>query len=171
MGKLKAALLATTLIGLSAAPLAHAAEPARTEIAAPAAIHGSEAAPAKAAVKTAGLWAAAGAALAGIASLIGWRRLRKAAAAVAPLAAQAAGAVAAAPAAVASAIGKAARKPLRFAAALLSLILFLLLGFGFYDIEWAGGVLAGGLAVAATWFGAARARLAVRRVRARPRQR
>lgn len=168
--KLKSALLATAALGVATASSspAMAADVSRSEISqaeapwnsAPAAHAADDAQPAAA---RQGGWLAAGAAvLAALAGLVGWTRIRRAASHVAPIARQAVSAAAAAPVAALRAAANAAAKPFQFVAGLFALAAFSLFGVGFYDVEWAGGLAAGALSVAAIWMTVSRARRFVR---------
>lgn len=88
-------------------------------------------------------WAFAGifaAAFAGIIRLIGARRAVKAVSKAAQVTVRGAASVAGG---VAKAAGRLAGAPLRWAAALTGLGLFILLGVGLYDIEWIAGLVIG----------------------------
>lgn len=159
ISKLKSALLATAVLGVSAtaAPV-FASDPAPLEIVQPAHAPPAHAADevAPSAAKKAGLIAAGAAVLAALGGLIGWKRLRRAALAAGPVLAEAARSAAKAPAAVVRAAGAAMARPFRFAAFLVSFAAFALFGVWLYDVEWLGGLAAGAAGVAAMWMGSAR---------------
>ncbi len=145
--RFKIGLLAATAVVATSA----AAAPAAIERAAPIEHAYAEIAPTTPipARKT-GLIAAAAATLAALAGAIGWRRIRAALAVAAPTVTTAARAMAAAPAQAAVAVRRAISSPLRQVAILAAVGMFLLAGFGLYDVEWAGGVLAGAIAIILT---------------------
>lgn len=173
--RLKAALLAGAALTM-ATTVSHAAdrppiEPARIEHAATLADHGGDeaAAPSSPARK----WAIAGfaaAALAGVARLIGWRRIRAAAQAAGPAVANAAKAVASGTSELVRAVGSAIISPIRLAVLAAGLALVALTGIGLYDIEWAAGLVFGALVTLSVMIGAGKARkaLSVWRSTARP---
>lgn len=97
----------------------------------------------------AGKWALAALAAGGIAWLLKLFGVRKAADAVATVAGSAARGAATATGAAVKAAGRAVRSPLRWAAGVLALGLFVLTGVGLYDVEWIAGLAVGaGLALA-----------------------
>ncbi len=102
--------------------------------------------------KAVGRWLAGGAvaaALAGLVRLFGWSRLSAALK-------KAGAAVLAAPGAAARYVGDAVKSPLRFAVIVGALSLFALAGFGFYDVDWAAGLVTGGALAIAGVIGARR---------------
>lgn len=139
---LKTALLAAASLTAATAATAYAADRAPTE---PVAIehaiiavdHGEadKVAPASA-VRGWALGAAAAAALAAIARLIGFRKIAAAAKAAGPAAVAAGGAAV-------KAVGRAIASPIRFVLLMAGLGVFALTGVGLYDVEWAGGLVAG----------------------------
>jgi hypothetical protein len=148
--RLKTALLAAASLTAAMAATAHAAdrapiEPVAIEHAIIAADQGEvdKAAPAPA-VRGWALAGAAAAALAAIARLIGFKKIAAAAKAAGP-------ATVAAGAAAVKAVGRAVASPVRFVLLMAGLGVFALTGVGLYDIEWAGGLVAGVL-VATTFF-------------------
>jgi hypothetical protein len=146
--RLKTALLAAASLTAAMAATAHAAdrapiEPVAIEHAIIAADQG-EADKAAPAVRGWALAGAAAAALAAIARLIGFRKIAAAAKAAGP-------AVVAAGGAAVKAVGRAVASPVRFVLLMAGLGVFALTGVGFYDFEWAGGLVAGVL-VATTFF-------------------
>lgn len=166
----KRTLLAASALAIAAAASAHAAPAlqtaAPTEVVTPAAHPADETRAAPAALQKAGLAAAATAALAALVHFIGAGRIRGWLRSAAPVAAKAARAAARAPVEAAKAVGRAAASPLRFALVMAGLGVFALTGFSLFDVEWAGGLLAGGALVALAWFAAGRVRrrlVAIRR--------
>lgn len=140
MNSLKSAMLAAAsfaALGAAAPALASApVEPAPIEHAIAAEHADAETRASDGAVKR---WLAGGAiaaALAGLIRLFGWTRISAAL--------RKAGKVAiAAPAAAARYVGEAVKSPLRFTLIVGGLSLFALTGVGFYDVEWAAGLLTG----------------------------
>lgn len=112
--------------------------------------------------KKAGLWAAAIASLAGIAGLLGPRKLFSA---VSKGAGRAASVAVKAGAGAAKAVGRAAASPLRFAALIAGLSLFAMTGVGLYDIEWIGGMIIGASLMGVGAFGVMKTRKALSPVR------
>lgn len=162
---LRFALLAATALAATAPAVVHAA-PATLEAVAPVE-HAADEAQVSAPSKTArnlGIAAIAAA----LVSLIGGRRIGNLLKRAAPAAASAARAVAAAPIVAAKAVGRAAASPVRFAVIFGSLGFFALAGVGLYDVEWAGGLVAGALIATLLFGGAGRARRAFAKAR-RPR--
>ncbi|HPE31105.1 MAG TPA: hypothetical protein PLV61_07915 [Parvularculaceae bacterium] len=164
-----ALLAASALAAAGAVTAAHAEtapyEAARVEVVAPV-HHAADEPVAKAdAIKKVGIAAAATAALAALFHLIGAKRIGRWFRAAAPVAAKAASAVAAAPIAAAKAVGRAAASPVRFALLMAGLGVFALTGFSLFDVEWAGGLLAGGAIVALAWTASARTRRALVAIR------
>lgn len=137
---LKTAILAAASFAAigAAAPAAAGAptEPVSVEI-----VHASDHADAeaRAADKAVNRWllgGAAAAALAGLIRLFGWTRISAALRKAGDIAV-------AAPAAAARYVGEAVKSPLRTAMIVGGLSLFALTGIGFYDVEWAAGLLTG----------------------------
>jgi hypothetical protein len=159
--RLKTALLAAASLTAATAATAYAAdrapmEPVAIEHAIAAVDHGEadKAAPASA-VKGWTLAAGAAAALAAIARLVGFRRIAAAAKAAGPAARRAASAAVTASGEAVKAVGRAVASPVRFILLMAGLGVFALTGLGLYDIEWAGGLIAG-VVIAATFFLGAR---------------
>lgn len=152
---LRRALLAASAaaLALSSSALAAPSPPlaAPTEFVAPA-THAVEETQAKSsALEKVGLAAATAAALAALVHLIGVDRLFGWLRAAAPRAKRAAAAVVRAPVEVARAVGRAAASPLRFVIIAAGLGLFALTGLNLFDVEWAGGLVAGAALVALFW--------------------
>ncbi len=167
---LKTALLAAASLTAASVAVAHAAgappaAPVAIEHAVQAADHDQDRASPAIIAQKAGLTAALAAGLAGLARLIGFRRLKRAAVATAAVAGKAAAAGAVATATAAKAVAKAVASPFRYIPLLVSLAAAALAGIGLYDVEWAGGLVFGALLATLIMLGARRALalLAVRR--------
>jgi len=160
--RLKTALLAAASLAAASAATVNAAEmsaapPVSIEHAASVGDEAQVAAPTALARKL-GIAAFAGAAFAGLARLIGFGRIKSAAAAAGRVASDAAAAGFSATAAAARSVGRALASPLRFTAVMAGLGFFALAGIGLYDIEWAGGLATGAAIVAIGFWGAGRIR-------------
>jgi hypothetical protein len=171
-------LLAASAIALaatipaSAAPLTPVAAP--TEISVPVAHAGDEGAGGAAIVAKLGLAAAATAALAALVRAVGAGRILGWLRAAAPAAKKAADAALQVPVAAVRAVGRAAASPLRFVLLMGGLGLFAFAGLHLFNVEWAGGLVAGGAIVALVWAASirgARALAALRRRGEKPRER
>lgn len=159
--KVKIAMLAATslLTAASALAPAHAGEldPAAfpTTIEAPVVAHAADqvvqadhdSAPAK----RAALIAVALGALGWLVKLLGPRKVLKAVEKTAEASLKAT-------ASAAKTVGRVARSPLRALAWIAGIILFAMTGIGLYDIEWIGGMIAGGAMAGIAAFGALKAR-------------
>lgn len=121
-------------------------------------------------VKKVGIAAAAAAALAGLVRIIGVRRIKAAAVQTAKVAAQAASSSLAATKVVARAALRAAASPFRFAMLMAGLVLVAFTGVGFYDIEWAAGLVFGALLAATALLGFGKLRRALSPVALRTRR-
>lgn len=166
--RLKAALLAAISLTAASVAVAHAAdavpvEPVAIEHAVQSADHDQDRASPAVIAQKVGLAAALAAGLAGLARLIGFRRLKKVAAATAVAAAKVASAGAAATATAVKAVGKAVASPFRYLMLLASLAVAALAGVGLYDVEWAGGLIFGAALATTAMLGARKALLAIRR--------
>lgn len=160
--RLKTALLAAVSLTAASAAVAHAAappfEPAAIEHAVQAADYDADRAGPAVIAKKVGIAAVAAAAFAGLARLIGFRRIKAAAGATAAVAGKAISAGLAATASAAKTVAKAVASPFRFALVMTGLALFALAGVGFYDFEWEGGLVVGALFAALVVLGAGRLR-------------
>ncbi|HBS34733.1 MAG TPA: hypothetical protein DEA50_06610 [Parvularcula sp.] len=145
-------LAAASLAAIGAAvPAAAAApmEPLAVEI-----VHAADHADAdaRAADKAVNRWllgGAAAAALAGLIRLFGWTRISAAMR-------KAGAAAVAAPVAAAHYVGTALKSPFRSLVLVAGLSLFALTGIGFYDVEWAAGLLTGAVLTGLALIGARR---------------
>jgi hypothetical protein len=165
LSRFKLALLSAA--SLTAATAGHAAAspftpPAPIEHAADAGYDNAQRASAADASLKAGLAAAA---LGVLFSLIGWKRVRAFLAAAAPAIKKAASAVSAASASAIRATVRAVGSPMRRLSIFIALVAFALTGLWLYDLEWAGGLLAGALIAAAIFLGARRIEKLVARLR------
>lgn len=158
----KYALLAATALAAAVPAAVYAAAPTETVAPVAHAADDVEAAAPGNLARNAGIAALATAFLAG---LFGAKRIRAFLRRAAPVAAGAARAVAAAPVAAARAVGRAAASPFRFALIFGSLGVFALTGVGLYDVEWAGGLVAGALMAALIFGGAGQMRRAFAKAR------
>lgn len=160
--RLKTALLAAASLTAASVAVAHAAdaapvEPVAIEHAVQSADHDQDRASPTVIAQKVGLAAALTAGLAGLARLIGFRRLKKVAAATAVAAGKAASAGVAATATAAKAVAKAVASPFRYVLLLASLAAAALAGVGLYDVEWAGGLVFGALLATTIMVGARKA--------------
>lgn len=150
---LKSAILAAAsfaAIGAAAPAIASAPmEPVAVEIARAADHADAEARAPDKAVNRWLLGGAAAAALAGLIRLFGWTRVASALRKAGSLAA-------AAPAAAARYVGEVVKSPLRAVMIIGGLALFALAGVGFYDVEWAAGLVTGAVLTIAAVAGARR---------------
>lgn len=105
-----------------------------------------------------GIAAAAAAVFAGLLRLIGLDRLKAAVSAAANGLVEAARAGVAVTAAASKAVIRAASSPLRFVAMIAGLSAIGFAGIGFYDLEWAGGLVVGAAAASLIFLGAGRLR-------------
>lgn len=162
--RLKTALLAAASLTAASAVVAgaHSApmEPVATEHAVIAADHDSERAPPAITAQKAGLAALATAALAGLAHLVGFGRIKKAAQKTMDAAGAAAAVGLNATVTAAKTVARAAASPFRFMAMLAGLAIIALTGVELFDFEWAGGLLFGALIATTVILGARRARKA-----------
>jgi hypothetical protein len=164
--RLKTALFAAASLTAATAAMAAAdaraapMEPVAVEHAVVAADHDADRVSSPIGAKRAGLAALATAALAGLARLVGFRRIRKAAEKTLETAGNAAAAGIAATSAAARTVARAVASPIRFIAALTLFAIIALVGVGLYDVEWAGGLVVGALTAATVLLGARRARKA-----------
>ena len=163
--RLKTALLAAASLTAASIAVAQASdaapiEPVAIEHAVHVADHEADRAGPDVTAKKLGIAALGAAAIAGFARLIGWRRVKAAAAATTRFAGEAASAGVAATAAAARAVGRAVGSPIRFALFFASLGLFALTGVGLYDVEWMGGIVVGAIGAASLLIGAREARKA-----------
>lgn len=157
--RLKTALLAAVSLTAASVAVAHAADrPAMEPVAIEHALEAADSAHDRAgSIVTAqkiGIIAAAAASLAGLARLVGFRRIKAAAALTAKAAGRAVSAGAAATAGVANAALRAVASPFRFAMLMAGLALIAFTGIGFYDVEWAAGLIFGALFAATMMLGA-----------------
>ena len=150
---LKSAILAAAsfaAIGAAAPALASAPmEPVSVEVVHAADHADAEARQAEKAVNRWLLGGAAAAALAGLIRLFGWTRISAALQ-------KAGAAAAAAPAAAARYVGEAVKSPVRSLMLVGGLSLFALTGIGFYDVEWAAGLITGAVLTGFALVGARR---------------
>lgn len=149
--RIKTALLAAVSLTAASVAVAHAANPAPVE---PVTIeHAVQSADQDAlnaterpgAVKGWALGGLLAAALAGIARLIGFRKIGAAATSTARVAGDAA-----------KAVVRAASSPLRFVLLIAGLALVAFAGVGFYDLEWTAGLILGAFIAATVLLGARR---------------
>lgn len=145
---MKTVLLAAASLTAASVAVAHAAnqapmEPVAIEHAVVAADHGDEPSAAGITVKKLGMAGAAALLLAGLARLLGVRRVKAAAQATAEFAGRAVTAGAEATVSAAKAVARAASSPFRFAAIFAVLSAVGLAGVGLYDVEWVGGFAIG----------------------------
>lgn len=152
---LRRSLLAASAIAFAATMPASGATltpaAASTEITASVAHAGDKSAGGAGIAVKLGLAAAATAALAALVRAIGAGRILGWLRAVAPAAKKAAGAALQVPVAAARAIGRTAASPLRFVMLMGGLGLFAFAGLHLFNVEWAGGLVAGGAVVALLW--------------------
>lgn len=167
--RLKTALLAAASLTAATVAIAHQAdaapyEPVAIEHAAASVDHdadrdanqgGVPAAAGKIGIAAA---AAAAAVFAGLLRLIGLDRLKAAVSAAANGLVEAARAGVAVTAAASKAVIRAASSPLRFVAMVAGLSAIGFAGIGFYDLEWAGGLVVGAAAASLVFLGAGRLR-------------
>lgn len=163
--RLKTIFLAAASVSAATFAVAHAAapvEPVRIEHAAAIADHGADHKDAeKAAPARVGGWAIVAGfagAIAGLARLIGFRKIAAGVKAAGPVVASAAKSAAAATGGAVKAAARAAASPFRFGLAIVGLAGFALAGIGFYDVEWTGGLVLGALIAAMLSLGAGRMR-------------
>jgi len=162
--RFKTALLAGAALAAATGALAHAAdrapsEPVAVEHAVEIADHGeADKSTAPHPLRGSAIYAAGAAALAAIARLIGLRRIKAAAKAVGNAAGKAARAGAQAAGEVGAVVSKALASPLRLAMLAAGLVMISLAGIDYYDLEWAAGLVFGGLVSLAAILGAQRAR-------------
>lgn len=155
---LAAASLAAASVAAAHAAAAPASAPAAIEHAVGTAEKDSELAAPVITARKVGVAAAAAIALAGLARLIGFRRIKAAAAAAAATAGRSASMAIRATGAAAGAAMRAASSPLRFTLMVAGLTLVAFAGIGFYDVEWAAGLVFGAFFAASVILGARRAR-------------
>lgn len=156
-----ASLAAVTVAGGNVAADAAPAAPFAIEQAYQVADHDEAQAGPSLTAKKIGIAAAAAAALAGLARLIGFRRIKAAAVQTAKAAAQVATFSLAATKVAAHAVLRAAASPFRFAMLIAGLAFVAFTGIGFYDVEWAAGLVFGALFAGTALLGFSKVRRAL----------